>query len=526
MNMVEQSCRKARNLLAKGELRESLGCIKTLLQANPDIADGWLVLSEIHAANSNCHAALMACEKAIAIDPESPEILLQFCRCALPLGGKAEKIRVYLDQMLDMSIDNAYQLNEIGRLYTSLDQHELAKRLYQRAIGLVSEEPDFFYNLATAQRFLGEIEGAEEAASRAIELNPKDSEAHLLRSGLRRQTAESNHITSLKASLAASGLSARDRVNLQYALAKELEDLECWDEAFYNLQIGADLRRAHIRYDVQYDLDIMRSLRKTFDADFFKKNRKTAESQEPIFVLGMPRTGSTLLERILSSHSEVQTAGELNNFSQELMRAVKSSGTNGGVDKLSLIESSRYIDFRELGDGYIESTRMLTGKKPHFIDKLPFNYLYIGIIHAALPNARIIHVHRDPMDTCYAVYKQLFQSAYPFSYNLQELGQYYIAYRRLMDHWEAVLPKGRIFHVQYESLVESTETVVRGVLDYCDLDWQVQCLDFHNIRQASTTASATQVRQPIYASSIGKWKNYRAQLLTLQQVLSEGGVLM
>lgn len=524
MTTVDQHCLEARALLAQGKLRESMACIKVLLEARPESTDGWLVLSEIQAATGNFQAAVMASEKAIGLGAENSEVLLQFCRCAHALGDRAEQISLYLNRLAGMPRLSAYQLNELGRLFTAIDQHQKAKHQYQRAVELNSNESGFYYNLATAQRFLGEIGEAEQTASRAIELNPADSDAHLLRSGLRRQTEENNHLTSLQVSLTRSGVSVRDRVNLHYALAKELEDLGNWDEAFSNLQVGAGLRREHMRYDLQGDLAVMQSLQNNFDSNFFAVKRESCESNEPIFILGMPRTGSTLLERILESHTGVQSAGELNNFAREMIRLVQSAGTNVGRNKLSLIESSRQVDFRVLGESYIASTRMLTGTNKHFIDKLPFNYLYIGLIHAALPNARIIHVHRDPMDTCYAIYKQLFQSAYPFSYDLNELGQYYLAYRHLMEHWESVLPKGRICQVRYEDLVADTEGSVRGVLDYCGLEWQAQCLAFHDSRQASTTASATQVRQPIYASSIGKWKNYHRQLRPLQEVLERGGV--
>ena len=524
MDTLEQHCLEARKLLAKGELRESMACIKSLLETRPDSADGWLVLSEIQAAAKSFQAAVIASEKAISLGLETPEALLHFCRCALALGDRAAQVSSYLNRLAGLPCLSAYQFNELGRLFTAIDQHQKAKHQYQRAVELNGNESGFYYNLATAQRFLGEIREAEQSASRAIELDPTDSDAHLLRSSLRRQTEENNHLTSLQVALARSGASVRDRVNLHYALAKELEDLGNWDEAFSNLQVGADLRREHMRYDLQGDLAVMQSLQNNFDADFFAVDREICESNEPIFILGMPRTGSTLLERVIESHTEVQSAGELNNFAREMMRLVQSAGTDVGRGKLSLIEASRQVDFRALGESYIASTRMLTGENRYFIDKLPFNYLYIGLIHAALPNARIIHVHRDPMDTCYAIYKQLFQSAYPFSYDLNELGRYYLAYRQLMEHWESVLPEGRICQMRYEDLVTDTEGSVRGMLDYCGLEWQAQCLAFYDSRQASTTASAAQVRQPIYASSIGKWKNYHQQLRPLQEVLTRGGV--
>ncbi|MFC6633374.1 tetratricopeptide repeat-containing sulfotransferase family protein [Microbulbifer taiwanensis] len=525
MNNTELVCLQARGLLSQGQVREAVAAIRTLLDAQPEYADGWLVLSEIQAAAGNFQQASMACDRALSLAPNSIDALLQYCRCGLAAGSASNRVQSYALQLAEMALADPHQLNELGRIFASMEQHEMAEAQYRHAIGLRGDEPGFYYNLATAQRFLGKLSDAEESLRRVLELNPRDSEAYLLLSGLRRQDGEFNHIAPMQALLADGGLPARERVNLHYALAKELEDLGHYKGSFQQLESGARLRRQNMRYNLQGDLAVMQSLQRNFDSGFFARCVAGCESVEPIFILGMPRTGSTLLERILSSHSQVQSAGELNNFALQMMKAVHSAstGSSARLTKLQLVEASRGIDFGALGVAYIDSTRLLTGKKPHFIDKLPFNYLYIGLIHAALPNAKIIHMQRHPMDTCYAIYKQLFESAYPFSYDLEELGNYYLAYRQLMDHWQEVLP-GRICEVRYEDLVENVEATAHRVMDYCGLEWQVQCLDFYRSREASTTASAAQVRQPIYSSSIGKWKNYRQQLQPLVGILQAGGI--
>jgi len=181
------------------------------------------------------------------------------------------------------------------------------------------------------------------------------------------------------------------------------------------------------------------------------------------------------------------------------------------------------VDFRALGQAYMTATRPLRDARPHFIDKLPFNFLYAGPIHLALPRAKIINVQRHPLDTCFAVFKQLFRDAYPYSYDLDELGQYYVAYRRLMQHWNDVMP-GVIHTVRYEALVADVEGEARRLLEYCGLPWQDACLRFHENPQASTTASALQVRQPVYASSVGKWRNFERQLAPLRRRLEDAGI--
>jgi hypothetical protein len=193
------------------------------------------------------------------------------------------------------------------------------------------------------------------------------------------------------------------------------------------------------------------------------------------------------------------------------------------MDRDELVRLSAELDFKKLGEAYISSTRPFTGHTARFIDKLPLNYLYVGLIHLALPNAKVINLKRNPLDTCYAIYKQLFVDAYPFSYDLEELGRYYVAYHQLMEHWHVVLP-GVIHTVGYEDLVSDIESESRPLLEFCGLDWQPQCLKFHESKDASTTASTVQVRQPVYQSSVGKWRDYEKQMQPIVKILQQAGV--
>jgi len=188
-----------------------------------------------------------------------------------------------------------------------------------------------------------------------------------------------------------------------------------------------------------------------------------------------------------------------------------------------MVRSSAVLDFQKLGETYIRSTRPFTGKTARFIDKLPLNFLYIGLIHLALPNAAIINLQRNPVDTCYAIYKQLFVDAYPYSYDLEELARYYVAYHQLMEHWNEVLP-GVIHTVRYEDLVDDIETNTRQLLDVCGLEWQPECLKFYENKEASTTASTAQIRRPVYKSSVGKWREYEQQLQPVVEILQKAGI--
>ena len=219
----------------------------------------------------------------------------------------------------------------------------------------------------------------------------------------------------------------------------------------------------------------------------------------------------------------MHSAGELNNFTLKLMQQLKFIA---GADKPSrdqLVALSTGVNFTELGEAYIASTRPYTGHTKRFIDKLPLNFLYAGLIHLALPNAKIINLKRHPLDTCYAIYKQLFIDGYPFSYDLEELGRYFIAYHRLMEHWNKVMP-GVIHTVVYEDLVADVEGESRRLLEFCGLEWQAQCLKFYASKEASTTASTVQVRQPVYQSSVAKWRRYEKQLGPLIRVLEDAEI--
>jgi hypothetical protein len=344
-----------------------------------------------------------------------------------------------------------------------------------------------------------------------------------MRSSLRKQSAQNNHVDQLKKTLARGDLSAAGQVSFCYALAKELEDLEAYSESFTYLERGATTRRAVMKYNVATDVEIIDQIIRVFDQTFFSETECGHVSEEPIFIIGLPRSGTTLLERILGSHSKVFAAGELGHFGIELTKLTrKRMGATKG-DRRQFVTASAGIDFQLLGSNYVQSTRPLTGATQHFIDKLPFNYLYAGLIHKALPRARIISLSRHPMDSCYSMYKQLFRDAYPFSYDQQDLAAYFVAYHRLMQHWHSVTP-GVILTVRYEDLVEETEREARRVIEHCGLEWEEQCMDFHKSTSASTTASATQVRQKVYTSSVGKWRAYEKELSPLRASLEAAGI--
>lgn len=407
-------------------------------------------------------------------------------------------------------------LSQMGQLFTYLNLHVEAERCYQQALVLQPRGAPQLYNWATSLIALGRLDEAEQALTRVLALNPQDYDAYYNRATLRRQTPARNHVAEIESALQLPMRQPTGPVALNYALAKELEDLGQHAASFAALKRGADLRRRLLSYQVADDVATMAQIAHAFDAPFFDRLIEGCPDTRPIFIVGLPRSGTTLVDRILSSHSEVTSRGETSDFAKALLTGV---GDAGG--KAELIKRSARANFRAVGTRYCARLATETGVRS--IDKTPINFLYLGLIARALPHARIIHVRRNPMDLGYAIYKTLFRMAYPFSYDLKDLGHYYLAYARLMAHWRAMLPGG-FLEIDYEELVVNQETLTRRLLDFCALPWQDACLAFERNERPCLTASAAQVREPIYSSSVGLWRRYREQLQPLAEELRSGGL--
>lgn len=510
------------NALKTGSFEQAIAACRHLNSHYPDFFDGWRIAGDLHQRLKKPEAGLIAADRALSIRPEDIDIQLQQVACLMSLE-RIEEARALLLRLSQRDIHCADTHDRIGLWLASMDLHEQALSQYQKAIALEPANAVLYYNAASAQRFLGLIEEAEKNLDLSLSLNELDYEAQLMRSSLRAQTDEFNHIDQLKRLLTDKDLPARGAVSVRYALAKELDDLGDCEQSFLNLKYGADERRRQMDYRVETDLDVMSAIKESYPSDMFARKILGDSSDEPIFIIGLPRTGTTLVERILGSHSAVFAAGELNNFAREMMRQVNGRNDAKSASRLTLVKKTTELDFSALGRAYLDSTRPMTGFTPKFIDKLPFNFLYAGLIHLALPNARIINLTRHPMAACYAIYKQLFRDAYPFSYDLEDLANYYVAYHQLLTHWHTVMPNV-VYSVAYEDVVANTEGESRALIDYCGLEWEDRCLDFHENKQASTTASATQVRQPVYSSSVDKWRKYREHLRPLEVILNANGI--
>jgi tetratricopeptide (TPR) repeat protein len=405
--------------------------------------------------------------------------------------------------------DDVETLDLAGNSLVLCQRPSEAYPAFRRALALAGDDPGLLFNLAAVARFVGHVEEAERTYDRVIASSPTWWTAYRNRSELRRQSASDNHVSELRRRLD-QGPPWQGEVQLAYALGKELEDLMDYEAAFQAYARGAAVRRAHMRYSVEDDVDTLKTIASVFDAAYCAPAREVSGSPGPIFILGMPRTGSTLLERKLAGHPDVEPLGELQTFGQAVVEGVRRSAASPLAGKTALIDASARVAPEVFGRAYLEAVAPLTGGCSAFTDKLPLNFLYAGLIARALPTARIIHMVRDPLDTCLGAYRTLFDEAYPFSYDLAELGTYYQAYRGLMAHWSEVLGP-RIVEVAYERLVADASGEVERLVERLGL--RPAASEAQGAGAAPVmTASASQVREAVHGRSVGLARRYEDHL--------------
>lgn len=478
--------------------------------------------SELERARSLMRAgrlqeAVQCIQRAIALAPADPALHLQYGQYLLSMGNRREALAV-ATKVAAMQPGSATWNDALGSLFTYCEEPKQALPFFERAVALAPTNSQYLYNLATVQRMLGNTGAAESALNRVIACQPWNASAYYARADLRTQAKDANHVDEMILALNTGTRNASDAIMMSFAIAKELDDIAEYDLAFRYLKQGCDRQRRLFTYSVEDDIAVIDRLIQLHDRAVID-NPSGLDTTECIFVIGLPRSGTTLVEQILSSHSAVYGAGELQAFATESIQAVQRlAGSQPG--KHRFVELALQVDPAELGRAYLRATRPRTGHTPYFVDKQPLNYLYAGLIRRALPNSRFVALARDPMDSCFAMYRTLFTGAYPFSYDLSEIAAYYAAWNRLMRHWQSVLGESLLV-VPYEDLVLDYEATARRLLAHCGLQWEDSCHAFQNQTRAVTTASAVQVRRPLYSSSVGKWRNYQAHLQPLLESLKQ-----
>jgi tetratricopeptide (TPR) repeat protein len=479
-------------------------------------------------------SALGYLRKATQLDTQRADFAVQYAR-ALTLVRQMREARLVADRALTLSCDDPFTLDTLGVVYTQVNAHEPATAAFRRAVALMPKHAPYRFNLAYSLIAMGDVAGAERELEACIGLDHRYWTAHLSLAQLHRQTPANNHLERLRSLLPQYAGNLAAQIYLNMTLAKEYEDTADYTKAFEHFVQGKSAGRSARRHTM---------IRASMDPDSMKRDEAMFEAligtfspsegaisrgdptTEPIFVIGMPRTGTTLLERIISSHPDVYAAGELQNFPVALQRA---SGSRLPIlFDPEIATRTRDIDWKQLGAAYLSSTRPSTGHTARFIDKLPHNFLYAGFVARALPNAKIICLRRDPMDTCLGNFRHLFEQEspyYDYSFDLLDTGRYYVLFDRLMAHWKNVFP-GRILEMHYETLVASQEASSRQLLEFCDLSWNDACLHFENNPAPVNTPNAWQVRSAVYQTAINRWKVYEPQMRHLQELLTGSGIAL
>jgi len=536
------------NLLqALGRIDEALADYEKALALDPDHADAVNGRgSALHKLN-RIDEAERALQRAIELKPDYAEAYCNLGNVHVALGGLAVA-EVMIRRALELKPDNIAALCSLAKLLTDLGRLDEAEPAVRRAVALKPDHAEAHFNLGNVLIKQGRLEEAESATRQAIALNPTMAGAHhnlgvvLMELGrlteareaaelavagapreplhfrqlgeVRKYTAGDNYLTALqRLSEDEASLPVEKRIDLHFALAKAYADVGQMEEEFCSLLTGNKLKRERIVYDEASVLGDIDRAQRVFSSEFMRAAAGAgAPSARPIFILGMPRSGTTLVEQILASHPKVIGAGELTWFERAIGEVRSAIAATSFYPEIASQMSERH--FNELGSRYLAGIERL-GPAPHITDKMPTNFVFAGLIHLALPHATIIHTVRDPVDTCISCFSKLFTEGNFQTYDLAELGRYYRHYQALMAHWHRVLPQGRILDVHYEETVADLETVARRIVAHCSLPWDPRCLDFHRTTRVVRTSSATQVRQPIYASSVGRRHRYGSLLAPL-----------
>ena len=511
--------RRGFDALNRGDPQAAAAVCRESLDAAPDSPQAHFLVGLVAMETDDRPNAHRAFRTVVKLDPDNAAAWAQLARLNASEGRVVQAEKALLETRRLKPSDPAV-LDTIGTVLTQMGEYDAAKAFFARANTSGPRTPQYMMNLANNLVFLGEIGTAKSIFDDVIRTHPNSPQAHWGLANAAKAT-DDRHIQQMQQLLGRNAGNLRGQGFLNYAMGKEFEDLGVWPDAFAAFAAGAAARRQTVEYDEAGEEALFGVIENLFTAKWLRKASMGSPDSSPIFVLGQPRTGTTLIERIITSHSMVHSAGELQQFGLSIRRLAQIP--NPRRFSPELFQAAAALEPKRLGTAYLQSTQRMRGKTPRFVDKLPVNYMNIGLILAALPNARIVHLVRGAMDACFASFKQLFADAYLHSYDQEEMARHHVRYRRLMAHWRREFP-GRIINVSYEDTARDVEPHARSLIEALGLDWEDACLDFHTSSQGVATASAVQVREPAHTRSIGRWHRYETALQPMVQILEDAGI--
>lgn len=501
------------------QLEEAEDSFRRSIAVDPANADTYRRLGMLLRKKGNLDGAIESYNSALEINPKYGLVHFNLGN-ALQAKRNFESAAASFSLALQFLPNEAHIYYNIGIAFHEMGELEQAIESYKRALELNPKLAGANNNLGIAIKNMGDIAQALKCFRRALELDPFITEAHRHIANSKNFSSVDEDVTEMERLYQHPQVSETQKMHLAFGLGKAYEDVELYAKSFEFYLTGNALKRKSINYRTSDSETRVDNIIRLFSKEYFENTQDSGiADRRPIFIVGMPRSGTTLVEQILASHSKVTGAGELLYFQRSCMEHFGKSGSAKFEEKLINVKKE---DLETFGRLYLKLLKKEGTKTMHTTDKLPLNFLLIGLIRISLPNAKIIHCMRDPMDTSLSIFKNFFQSeGNSYTYDLKELGAFYNLYLKIMNHWNAVIP-GCIYNIQYEKLVSDQEKETRELLSFCELSWEEACMDFHQTKRKVTTASATQVRQPMYSNSVAKWKRYESELMPLYEVLNSG----
>jgi tetratricopeptide (TPR) repeat protein len=509
--------------LVENRIPEAEALLREYLKRYPTDVAALRMLAEVAARLRRFSDAQTLLERCLELAPSFDAARHNYAT-VLNRQGKAAAALPHVEQLLAREPRNPGYRNLKAAVLANLADYAGSARTYEGVLKEFPQQPKVWMSYGHSLKTSGRLEEAVAAYRRAVTMEPRLGEAYWSLANLKTFHFSTADVLAIRNALAREDLSDEDRLHLEFSLGKALEDEGSYADSFAHYAAGNALRRRSLPYSPEANADLVRRARALFTAEFFAaRGGSGVDAIDPIFILGLPRAGSTLLEQILASHPRVEGTMELPDIPQIARELAERHGADERAGFFQSVAELTGAELRALGERYLESTQVFRRRgTPHFIDKMPNNWVYVGLIHLMLPNARIIDARRHPLGCCFSCFKQHFARGQSYTYGLEDLGSYYRNYVALMAHFDAVLP-GRVYRVAYEDMVHDTEPQVRRLLGHCGLQFDDACLRFYENERAVRTASSEQVRQPIFRESLEQWRHYEPWLGPLKATL--GSVL-
>lgn len=501
----------AMDLLHEGQLQKAEQICRDFLKQHKHHPDAMMLLAEAGMQLKVYHDAEFLLESCAELYPDNEAAATAY-QSVLGKLGKFPRAVEFARGRLARQPDNFQAAVALAHALTGTGEVDEALTLYRTLLDKNSRRPALWVQYGHALKAAGDAAAAVAAYEKAAEIAPDFGDAYWSLANTKTYSFPASLTDGMKTAAENENTALEDKIHLYFALGKASEDDKAFDDAFRYYDNGNQLKRQTLRFDISRTEQAMASQQSACNAALFA-HAKGCDAPDPIFIVGLPRAGSTLLEQILASHSMVDGTMELHDI-----LGIASGLSHQAVPYPQNLSSLTDEQCKKLGEQYIAQTRAYRRGAPFFIDKMPNNFIHTGLIKRILPNAKIIDARRDAVACCFSGFKQLFGEGQEFSYSLNDIGRYYNAYRKLMDHWHEVLP-GQILTVQHEDVINDLEGQVRRMLDYCGLPFEEACLNFHQTKRVIKTPSSEQVRQPIYRSGMTQWKGFEPYLAPLFSVL-------